>query len=221
MSTVVPPGEVPAYHVAWLENANGRGLQSYFTSGTMPFPTTVRYIVYPIVYLAGDISSPGAWSCTEKILVNPYNQGQVGEAYDVAGELTSFQPAPGITPPPITIPTGNWQILNAVVDSEDPNIVLSYSILENPFPVYAYIIKAYDSAQINNPAALTGCVAQVAVYGYQSTQYLDYSAITFQNVSVLVNWDTNLLGAPINTYVETLTLPARLFNGVFVPPGLI
>lgn len=217
----------PQYKVKWLEATAGRGLQSFFTSGTSPFPPQVRYLVYPIRYVGS--AALGQFACSEVISLNPYTPGGVTSAVGSQTEIVPYVPATNangtpLSPPSTTIPTDNANIWYGQLDPDavDGPVLTSSTLYENPNKVYAYIIKAYDSQQINNPAAMTGCVSQVTVYGRITTTVANTATVTFQNTSVLVNWNVDLLGVPLtNTYVETLTLPVRYFNGVFLIPQYI
>jgi hypothetical protein len=219
---MLPPG-APVYKPKWLEAVPGRGLQSFFTSGTSPFPPNVKYLVYPIRYI-GDVAQ-GTFTCDPVIRLNPWTAGGVPDAVGSQTELIPYVPATNangtpISPPPTTIPTDSANYWYGQVDPDavEGNILIGSTLYENPNKVYAYIIKAYDSDQITNPQALTGCVSQVTVYG-RITSQLAVNPVTFVNTTVFVNWNITLQGAPLpSTYVETLTLPVRYFNGVFLIP---
>jgi len=205
------------YRAQWLERERGRGLQSYFTSGQYNFPPAVKYIVYKIRYI-GPGTGTGAFTCVETVGLNPYEDGGVPDTIGTTTEVVPYQPATNsngtpIIPPPTTIPTDNENFWRSTIEGAQ-----SITTYENPDKIYAYIIKAYDSDNISNPQNLTGCVSQVVVYGRILGLQATSAAVTFQNTTVLVNWNVNLQGLPINTYVETLTLPVRFFNGVFLIP---
>jgi hypothetical protein len=207
--------QIPPYQARWLEASPGRGLQSYFTSGTSPFPPSVRYIVYAIKCTNAGASP--SFSCTSVIRLKPGDL--VENAYgNITGGLSSifqYTPAAGLTIAPVTIPTDSFNYWYIILDpnSTEGTITGGYMV-DNPNRPYAYIIKAYDSQQITNPAAMTGCVDQVVVYGSVFSSYTP----TFLDTDVYVNWNADLQGNPINTYVETLTLPVRYFNGVLKLP---
>jgi hypothetical protein len=219
------PSGAPSYKAKWLEAQFGRGVQSYFNSGTSPFPPNVKYIVYPIRYIGS--AALGSFACSEVIRLNPWEIGGTQPAIGTQTEVIPYVPATNsngtpLSPPPITIPTDNQNYWYGQLDpnAELGNVLISSTLYENQNKVYAYIIKAYDSDQITNPAAMTGCVAQVTVYG-RIIGPLAINPVTFVNTPVYVNWNINLQGLPLtNTYVETLTLPVRYFNGVFLLPQI-
>jgi len=206
------------YRAQWLERLPGRGVQSYFTSGQYDFPPAVKYIVYKIRYRGLGGTAQGAFTCVETVELDPLEPGGVPPTIGTTTEVTQYVPARNpdgtqISPPPTTIPTDNDNFWQSTIEGAQ-----SITTGENPDKIYAYIIKAYDSANISNPQNLTGCVSQVVVYGRILGIEATSAAVTFEDRTILVNWNVNLLGQPISTYVETLTLPIRLFNGVFLIP---